>query len=69
MTYRELLKAEIARSGLKLSYIAEQLGLTYQGLKLKLDGKNEFRENEMRGLVVLLKLNKTTRDKIFFAKK
>lgn len=69
MTDRELLKSLISKSGLKRSFIAEQLGITYQGFKLKLDGKNEFIESEMRTLSDILKLNKTDRERIFFAKK
>lgn len=68
MTDRELLKSLISKSGLKRSYIAEQLGITYQGFKLKLDGKNEFVESEMRTLSDLLRLTKTDRERIFFAK-
>lgn len=69
MTDRELLISVINDSGLRRQYIAEKLGLTYQGFKLKLDGKNDFRESEMQMLVSLLHMNKTTRDRVFFAQK
>ncbi len=69
MIDRALLVDAINASGLKRKFIAEQLNLTYMGFKKKLDGKNEFRETEIRGLISILHLNKTDRDKIFFAKK
>lgn len=69
MTDRELLQDTITQSGLKKQYIAEQLGLSRQGLRLKLNGEHEFLETEMQKLCELLSLNKQQRDRIFFAKK
>ena len=69
MTDRELLNEAITLSGLKKQFIAEQLGITMQGFRLKLKGENEFRETEMQKLSELLNLNKSMRDRIFFAKK
>lgn len=69
MTDREMLLQAIEESGLKKRFIAELLGITYQGFKLKLDGKNDFKESEMQELARILKLDRNKRDKIFFAKK
>ena len=69
MTGRELLSEYIKSSGLKKTYIAEQLGITRAGLLLKIRGQHEFRESEIQKLCTLLKINKSARDKIFFAKK
>lgn len=69
MTDRQLLRDTITQSGLKKKFLAEQLGITTQGFRLKISGVNEFTETEMQKLSELLHLNKTMRDRIFFAKK
>ena len=48
----ERLKNKINENGLKLSFIAKQLELSYYGLQLKLDGKSDFKWSE------IVKLNK-----------
>lgn len=55
-------------SGLKKNFIAEQLGLTSYGLKLKTDNVNEFKASEISALCDLLNI-KTAKEKesIFFA--
>lgn len=62
----ELLKAAIEKSGVKLKFIALRLGISPYGLKLKLDGVNEFKNSEMIALSELLKLSCNDREKIFF---
>ena len=42
----ELMKKYIERSGYKLKYIADKLGITYVGLHNKLYGKYEFTVSE-----------------------
>lgn len=53
----------IENSGLKKKNIAESLGLTPQGLYLKLNGKQDFRVNEANELCRILGINRA-RDKI-----
>ena len=54
MTNTERLKAKIAASGRTKKYLADQLGITYQGFYLKLTGKNEFIASEIQKLTKLL---------------
>lgn len=62
----ELLRKKIEQSGLKLTYVAERLGLTYQGFKKKLDGDTEFKASEIAVLKDLLKLSDAEVQAIFF---
>lgn len=62
----DLLKREIKDSGLKQSYIAEQLGLSSYGLSKKLKGNNEFKLSEITRLSKLLKFTVSKRNKVFF---
>ena len=62
-----LLNQEIRKSGKKLKAIAEDLGLSYSGLRRKLDGVNEFNRTEIETLCRVLNLNTAEdRDKVFF---
>ena len=62
------LKAIIAAKGLKMKFVAEQLGLSSYGLSLKLDNKNEFKMSEVVSLCKLLDINEPEqRERIFFA--
>lgn len=67
MTNTTLLQAAIEQSGLRMDYIAKNLGLTYQGLRNKTTGIREFKAGEIAALSELLHLNSETRDLIFFA--
>ena len=69
MIDRELLRETIMQSGLKQTFIADQLSLSPQGFRLKLKGDQEFRESEIQKLCDVLHLKKTQRDSIFFAKR
>lgn len=66
MTNTELLRDAIQRSGYKLHYIADKVGLTYQGLLNKINGKSEFRASEIQSLHHLLGLTEAEREAIFF---
>jgi len=68
MTNTKLLKEAIKESGYKLKFIAEELGMTYAGLKLKIDNKNEFKVSEVDKLSKLLKMNTKLTGQIFFGK-
>lgn len=62
------LKAIIASKGLKMKFVAEQLGLSNYGLSLKLDNKNEFKMSEVVSLCKLLDISDPEqRERIFFA--
>lgn len=60
----------IDESGLKKAYIAEKIGLSYQGLKNKLDGISDFTVTEMNLLCDVLHINSAkAKESIFFARK
>lgn len=68
MTDTQLLREYIERSGLKRVFVANKIGLTYQGYLNKESGKSEFTQSEIQGLCELLNISKRDRDRIFFAK-
>ena len=61
----ELLRKKIDQSGLKLTYVAERLGISYQGLKKKLDGDTEFKASEIAILKDMLQLSDVEVQDIF----
>lgn len=67
MTNTEALREAIKRSGYRIYYIAENLGLTYTGLQKKVNGEREFKATEISKLSEMLKLSVAERDRIFFA--
>lgn len=67
MTDIARLREVLARSGFKLQFLADQLGLTRAGFYLKCEGKTEFKQTEIRDLTELLGLSQEERDRIFFA--
>lgn len=70
MTNTILLRETIAESGLKLSYIAEKMGLSSYGFSKKLNGETEFKASEIENLCSILQINDVSRRmSIFFAKK
>lgn len=56
----------IDKSGLKITYIAECLGLTYQGFRMKRIGKIPFRKLEVDALASILGMTEETKKEIFF---
>lgn len=64
-----LLEDAIERSGLKVNYILEQLGITRQAFDHKRKGRNAFRQSEVYVLCDLLKLDNDSKVKIFFPEK
>ncbi|MBR2869808.1 MAG: hypothetical protein IKB98_00290 [Clostridia bacterium] len=69
MTDKELLESYIAKSGYKQSFIAEKLGLTSYGFRRKVDGKSQFKSNEIIILCELLNIDAKTMVNIFLTKK
>lgn len=69
MTDTEQLRKIISNSGLKYSYVAEKIGLTYQGFKNKIENKNLFNVEEVDKLCKLLNITDIyQKEEIFFAK-
>lgn len=54
MTNTKLLREKIEASGLKLSYIASQLGISRAALTMKIENKSDFRQKEIVKLCELL---------------
>lgn len=67
MTDEKMLREIIKNNGLKLQFVAEKVGLSYQGFLNKLRGTSDFNVSEIQGLCELLNINKRDRDRIFFA--
>lgn len=67
MTDKELLDEYIKKSGLKLSYIAEKLGITIQSLNNKRNNLSSFKAAEIYVLCDLLDIRED-KDKIFCPK-
>lgn len=67
MTDIELLKKAIERSGLKISFIADKMGISRQAFHVKLKSSHTFRANEILNLSKILNLSFEEREKIFFA--
>lgn len=68
MTNTKLLKQWIAHSGLKLTFIAQSMGLSRTGLYNKINNRRPFNQYEIDKLCQLLQI-KSVREKeaIFFA--
>lgn len=70
MTNTELLRKKIDESGYKIYFIAEKLGLTPQGLYLKLNNTNQFKAAEIQKLCQILNItNSDEMIEIFFNEK
>lgn len=69
MTDTKKLKTRINDSGLKLTAIAESLGLTYQGLRNKIENVNEFKASEIAALADILHLTENETTNIFLRSK
>ena len=68
MTNTVLLREVIENRGLKLKFIAENLGLSAYGLQLKIDNKQEFKTSEVSALCSLLGIDSLEdKEAIFFA--
>lgn len=67
MTNINMLKEYINKSGYKIYFIAEKLGISYPCLQTRLNNKTDFRQTEIIILCDLLDIDPINRDKIFFA--
>ena len=69
MTDSAALCTLIKEKGLKYKYIAQKLGITPYGLKLKIDNRSEFKASEISCLCEILNIiNLSEREQIFFRK-
>lgn len=68
MTDFVLLNDAIEKSGLSMVTISERSEIRRETLYNRLKGVGEFTASEIVGLCDALKINKTDREKIFFAK-
>ena len=69
MTDTKELKTRINDSGLKLTAIAEALGLTRQALWNKIENVNEFKASEIAALADILHLTESEATNIFLRTK
>lgn len=67
MTDVNRLKEVVRDSGLKKVYIAERLGITYQGYLKKENGENEFMASEIKSMQELLGLSAKDTREIFLS--
>jgi hypothetical protein len=68
MTNASLLSERIKKSGYKVGYVAQCLGITRQSLHSKINNHVEFKASEIDTLCNLLCLGVSDRMAIFFAK-
>lgn len=62
----ELLQEKLNKSSFRMTFIAKELGITYQALLNKLNNKCEFNAGEIISLGRLLHLTGAEVDRIFF---
>lgn len=67
MVDSDLLKEKIKESGMKVQYVAVQIGLTPAGFYKKLNNESEFKVSEIMSITRVLNLSSADRDAIFFA--
>ena len=68
MTNTEELRRIIKNSGLKLEYIAEQLGITRFSLSKKIENVTEFKTSEVQKMCDVLQISDPSmKEAIFFA--
>lgn len=67
MVNTELLRKKMNDSGYKLTYIAKQIGITYQGFLKKINNETEFKATEIQLLCKLLNVGIQEKEVIFFA--
>lgn len=69
MTNSALLREYIEKSGLKLSFIAESIGVSRAALWKKLNNRSSFNQYEIESLCNILGIKSLrVKDDIFFAK-
>lgn len=64
----ERLRDKIKEIDIPISTISSKIGLSRQSFYLKLNGKREFKTNEIESLCNILRLTPAERSTIFFTK-
>ncbi|MGM9648838.1 MAG: toxin-antitoxin system, antitoxin component, Xre family protein [Butyricicoccaceae bacterium] len=67
MTDTAMLKSKIAGSGLKIGYVIDKIGISYQCFLNKLHNKSDFKAREIQILCEVLSLSNAEKEAIFFA--
>lgn len=67
MTDSKLLRDEINKSGISITFIARKIGITRECFYRKMNGENEFKASEIVALSSILHLSAKKREQIFFA--
>ena len=67
MTDSAMLKFKIKKSGLKMTFIADKLGISLNTLSRKTNRKAEFTAREIMNISAMLNLTTEERDQIFFS--
>lgn len=67
MTNTEELQKCISVSGISITFLAKQLGISREGFYNKLNGITEFKASEIAKIAQLLRLTDAERNFIFFA--
>lgn len=62
----DLLKEVISGSGIKMSFLAEKMGISRQSLHMKLNGERRFDQGEIMSLKTCLHLSDEQFMQIFF---
>lgn len=65
----ELLRAYIRDSGLKISFLADKIGISRQSLHSKISGSRTFTQSEMMALKTALHMDDVVFMRIFFAER
>lgn len=69
MTDVKLLREVIKKSGLPMTFIANKLGISREGLYKKMNNESEFKASEIRKMQKILHISNAERDKIFLSEK
>lgn len=67
MTNTKALREAIERSGYRIYFIADKLGISSESLRQKTNNRSEFKASEIKQLRELLKLTNAESERIFFA--
>lgn len=66
MTDTALLKEYINKSGLKIQFLADKIGISRAALSQKISNKTEFKASEIRVLCDYLGIDSSDLDRVFF---
>lgn len=66
---KSALKNAIGKSGVSVTFLAEKMGISREGLYKKINGETEFKASEILDLQKTLHLTNAKRDAIFFTTK